>query len=198
MNDKKIKIFNAVLDEIREQGIPVQITIADIAKKANIGKGTVYEYFESKDQIIAETILYLIDISTREITKPIDESLSFEEALVYFHKNIFRVLNDNNGVYSLFISKNIMSIANDEVRNLLKNSFETKQCIFKDFFVQLIKRGVNEGVISIYDDQFHLELVRKIIFMTTMDMTLGHKKHFDMPDEEIFIKTKDAVIKILK
>ncbi|WP_434658776.1 TetR/AcrR family transcriptional regulator [Sulfurimonas sp. NW9] len=36
------------------------ITIAQIAKAANIGKGTVYEYFKNKDEVVFELVEILM------------------------------------------------------------------------------------------------------------------------------------------
>lgn len=48
--DKKTQIINAAIEVFAKQGLE-KGKIADIAKVAGIGKGTVYEYFKSKDEI---------------------------------------------------------------------------------------------------------------------------------------------------
>ena len=48
--DKKTQIINAALKVFAIQGLE-KGKIADIAKVAGIGKGTVYEYFKSKNEI---------------------------------------------------------------------------------------------------------------------------------------------------
>ena len=53
MIDKKTKILNAAINVFAKQGLE-KGKIADIAKVAKIGKGTVYEYFKSKDEIFHE------------------------------------------------------------------------------------------------------------------------------------------------
>ena len=45
---------------ILEHGIS-NLTISQIAKAANIGKGTVYEYFKNKDEIVFELVEILMD-----------------------------------------------------------------------------------------------------------------------------------------
>ncbi|MBU0529643.1 TetR/AcrR family transcriptional regulator [bacterium] len=48
--DKKTQILTAALEIFAKQGLE-KGKIADIAKVAKIGKGTVYEYFKTKDEI---------------------------------------------------------------------------------------------------------------------------------------------------
>ena len=59
MSDKKARKRDLILDTafelILENGYS-NTKIIDIAKKAGIGKGTVYEYFESKEALILELI----------------------------------------------------------------------------------------------------------------------------------------------
>ena len=48
--DKNTQIINAAIEVFAKQGLD-KGKIADIAKVAGIGKGTIYEYFKSKDEI---------------------------------------------------------------------------------------------------------------------------------------------------
>lgn len=52
------KIFLAVLS-LMEEGCDVNtIKVSDITTRAGIGKGTAYEYFKTKEEIIAKAIVY--------------------------------------------------------------------------------------------------------------------------------------------
>ncbi|MCM1145163.1 MAG: TetR/AcrR family transcriptional regulator [Blautia sp.] len=55
---KEMAIYKAVL-ELYEEGADLNsITVADITKKAGIGKGTAYEYFSDKEEMIAKALFY--------------------------------------------------------------------------------------------------------------------------------------------
>ena len=57
---KVISMYDAV-GELISQGMDLNdITVLDITKKAGIGKGTAYDYFSSKEEIIAKALLYHI------------------------------------------------------------------------------------------------------------------------------------------
>ena len=55
---KEKAIYQAVL-ELFEEGADLNcLTVAEITKKAGIGKGTAYEYFSDKEEMIAKALLY--------------------------------------------------------------------------------------------------------------------------------------------
>jgi len=58
--EKRIDILNAAIKVISEAGFE-GAKIEDIAKEAGIGKGTVYEYFESKNTLFLEMIHYSVE-----------------------------------------------------------------------------------------------------------------------------------------
>lgn len=55
--EKRIEIIHAAIKVFSEAGVE-GATIEGIAKEAGIGKGTVYDYFDSKDSLFQEMIRY--------------------------------------------------------------------------------------------------------------------------------------------
>ncbi|HKJ69464.1 MAG TPA: TetR family transcriptional regulator [bacterium] len=58
--EKRAEILEAAIRVFAKNGLK-NTTIADIAEAVDIGKGTMYQYFESKDQLFAATFLYFMD-----------------------------------------------------------------------------------------------------------------------------------------
>ena len=56
--EKERAILISAVDLMREGRDVSEMKVADIAAAANVGKGTVYEYFSSKEEIISEAISY--------------------------------------------------------------------------------------------------------------------------------------------
>ena len=56
--EKKRKILDAALGVFVDKGFS-NVVINDIARSAGIGKGTVYEYFKSKEDLFSELLKYL-------------------------------------------------------------------------------------------------------------------------------------------
>lgn len=70
--EKRIEIINAAIKIITEVGFE-GAKIEDIAKEAGIGKGTVYEYFESKNRLFMEMLHYSVEQYMNGVLKALAE-----------------------------------------------------------------------------------------------------------------------------
>ncbi len=84
--DKEILILNVAWDLFTEKGFH-DTKISEIAKKAGIGKGTVYEYFISKEELVQEMIVYYVSESHRKLSAELEKIENPEEKLVYMARN---------------------------------------------------------------------------------------------------------------
>ena len=102
MGDKKQRILDAAFERFSHFGF-LKTTVDEIARQAQVGKGTVYSYFASKEEI-------LLSLVEREFTKEFDKiykAIVQEESTIgkfrkmievsfdYFHKNKLV----NKGIY---------------------------------------------------------------------------------------------------
>ena len=55
--------------------------MSDIATAAGIGKGTVYEYFKSKEEIIENTVVYKLSVEFSRAEEVLAAGLSFRDSL---------------------------------------------------------------------------------------------------------------------
>ena len=75
MQDKKAVIFEAGRELFQQKGFK-DINVSDITKKAGVGVGTFYNYFESKEQLFLEIF---IDENSR-VKRAIVSSLNLNDA----------------------------------------------------------------------------------------------------------------------
>lgn len=73
--EKAARIRSAALDLFYEQGIE-QTTMAQIAARAGIAKGTLYLYFPSRERLIEELFLYCRDRNVEACDKGLEEELT--------------------------------------------------------------------------------------------------------------------------
>lgn len=83
--DKRELIFDA-LEELMYTVPFKEISVESIAKKANVGKGSVYYYFESKDEILDN----VIERSYRRAVREYLNSVSSEKTALGRIKQLFR------------------------------------------------------------------------------------------------------------
>ncbi|HCX65416.1 MAG TPA: hypothetical protein DHN33_09425 [Eubacteriaceae bacterium] len=78
-SEKETLIFEGVI-HLLERGIsPYTMKVSDIAQNASIGKGTIYEYFESKEEVIAKGLEYYAARMITDVRKDLARMDSFEE-----------------------------------------------------------------------------------------------------------------------
>ncbi|MBS4196819.1 TetR/AcrR family transcriptional regulator [Lederbergia citri] len=84
---KKTDILNAALALFLEFGVQ-KVSVAEIARKANVSQVTIYNYFESKDNLVHEVIIFYIDKEWREYEELLKSNLAFPEKIkrIIFNK----------------------------------------------------------------------------------------------------------------
>lgn len=194
MTDKKTLIFNSVLNLIKENGFHSKIKISDIADKAGIGKGTVYGYFSNKEEIITESIIYLLTEKTKYVLSE-DEDLSFEPRVKNLMKRILKVLKGNQNIYGVFMSQNIGSILSVEMKMRIKEEIEKIHKDFKNMIDELIERGKKENLFTNDIDDFNKMVIKPIIMSSTMEFVRSNGDNID--EDEFVNKLYNTIVKIL-
>lgn len=85
---KKQNILDAALTLFMKQDVQ-KVSVAEIAKKAKVSQVTIYNYFESKNNLVKHVIKYYVDQVWEEQKELLDSDLSFEEKVrqVIFEKS---------------------------------------------------------------------------------------------------------------
>lgn len=136
---KKVAIINAARELFTTRGI-TDVSISEIASKANVSQVTIYNYFGDKNSLSKEALVSYIDKLVKEYDEILEDSIPFEEKL-----------------------KIIMTKKYDAVINIGKTSFsanawedKTLQDIYREIadnkitsiFLKFILIGKKEGYIS--------------------------------------------------
>ena len=58
MSEKAVAIYDAIIAMINEGADVNEMKVGDITARAGIGKGTAYEYFQSKDEMVETALFY--------------------------------------------------------------------------------------------------------------------------------------------
>ena len=87
--EKRRAIALASKELLLEHGIK-NITISQIAKNAGVGKGTVYEYFSNKEDIVFEIISAFITDHEENLSKITSEKIPTKEKIFHFLFSLFQ------------------------------------------------------------------------------------------------------------
>lgn len=90
-SEKEIAIFEGIIDLMREGANPYSIKVSDIAKASNVGKGTIYDYFSSKEEAISKAIIYNINNEIKDVFIRIKTKDNFKDKFY----EVLRVIKDN-------------------------------------------------------------------------------------------------------
>lgn len=77
--DKVMKMFDAVLELVSEKAELTSLKVQDITTRAGIGKGTAYEYFDSREDIILFALLYDYSKKIQRLQQRFQKQDSFQE-----------------------------------------------------------------------------------------------------------------------
>ena len=114
---KRREIALSCSNLIHEIGIR-KLTVAQVAITAGIGKGTIYEYFENKDDIVFEIINIHIEQYHNEFLETIKDAKTTKEKVFHFFKFVIDDSIENlkhfNG-YKEYLSI-VLSDENSEMR----------------------------------------------------------------------------------
>jgi AcrR family transcriptional regulator len=104
MQKTKDKILNVVIQYIKENENIENITISKLAKRAGIGKSTIYEHFESKEDIITQTYNHLLNKYKNILSSEI-QGTDFKSAFIEQVSKIHTVMKDASTIMDALMKR---------------------------------------------------------------------------------------------
>ena len=140
---KKKDIALSIRELLLNNGIN-NITISQIAKNASIGKGTIYEYFSNKNEIVFELVEILMQEHNEKKEAKLNSISSTKEKI----KSYFSFFYDDEDKELREIYKQFISISLIENDDFMKE-FQTK-CfyLYRDWMEKLLDEGIAKNEIS--------------------------------------------------
>ena len=77
--EKEMLMYKAVIEMVQENYDINSIKVSDITSRAGIGKGTAYEYFGSKEEIIVKALFYDTYVHILNVEKIMKSDKKFKE-----------------------------------------------------------------------------------------------------------------------
>ncbi|MDQ7043428.1 MAG: TetR/AcrR family transcriptional regulator [Sulfurimonas sp.] len=127
-----------------------ELTIAQVAQTAGVGKGTIYEYFNNKEEIVFEVLNLLMQEYNILKEQRIQKAPSSKEKIkVFFHFFYEKEENDLRKLYKEFIS---ISLSKPQAQ-MIQFQSECSEKYFQ-WFRSIIQEGIDKGELT--RDAIHL------------------------------------------
>jgi len=149
-----------------------KLTVAQVAKTAGIGKGTVYEYFESKDDVIFEIINIHIQKHHEEFLESIKNVKTTREKVFHFFKFVMDDSEENIKHFNGY--KEYLSVVLSDENYDMKYFNNTCHLFFREQLKNIINEGISkneliEQSINFVDGLMHFEKGVVCAKMTQVD-----------------------------
>jgi len=140
VEDKKTQIINAAVEVFAKQGLE-KGKIADIAKVAGIGKGTIYEYFKSKDEIFGAIENMFIGDSVSQIDKLANSKKTPRkklEEIVNYSLNMHGLMGDA----AYIIAELWAQHSREQLQGHKESHFANMYSYFYDTVINILDEGI--------------------------------------------------------
>jgi len=117
------------------------LTISQIANTAGVGKGTIYEYFSNKEEIVFELVNLMMQEHSQKLQASLHEQKSVKERVKKFSEFFYKEENEElRTLYKEFISISLVAPKQEML------AFQT-ECFnnYYFWFEELFREGVNGG-----------------------------------------------------
>ncbi|GFI65061.1 hypothetical protein IMSAG185_00654 [Lachnospiraceae bacterium] len=141
---KVLGMYRAVVELIEEGADIAGLRVSTITDRAGIGKGTAYEYFETKEEIVACAMVYYMQWLFDWLGKILLEKESFREQLDY----LLDEMEKENGRKFCFLRFVHILTDNSEFSQLIRQKLGTREaekCMPMAIFEKVLRRAVERG-----------------------------------------------------
>jgi AcrR family transcriptional regulator len=176
ISNKKVQILESALELIRENGFH-GCPISQVAKHASVAAGSVYTYFESKDEMILELYRYVKSEVLKEISEKDDPNKHFEERFFDFWNNLTS-LYQKRPAFQSFLDQFTSSPFNTDELQLENDPWgEWTVAFFKEGVESGHLRPLNPRILSIMVMGSIISLIRFKVYFKTKSASASEDLH---------------------
>lgn len=190
--ERRREICLAAIDLFSHKGYE-HVTIKEIAEASGIGKGTVYEYFDcKKDILLKSTKQFFFELMDDEVFKSIDFSNPIEGIKAFARETVRLFRTRNSDFFLTYLELLLVNLRNERSEDMCND--------IKDIFYQycgllqnVMDEGKAKGVIPSHLDTRSLALslfayLDGLMFHSWLYDTIGEEIDFEKVNEN-FIGT---------
>lgn len=143
-------------------------TMDQVAKIANVGKGTIYTFYKNKEELFKEIVQRMIEEMKYEAEQSLDDQLSFFENL---HRAVYRILEfRQEHQLSLKLLQEERDIGTPAVQEMVN---EMEEAIVS-YIKEKLKIAIDKGYIQPCDPEITAFLMLKMYLALIFDWERNH------------------------
>lgn len=141
---KVLKLYEAVSRLVEEGADPGTLRVSTITDRAGIGKGTAYEYFDSKDEIVIYAVVYQMQTAMVKLEKGMLERKTFREQMNYLLDEVTAQEGRQNSFLKLIHLLTDNSEFSRQVQGIMASAAHEKYRLIQ-LFRKLLGAAVERG-----------------------------------------------------
>lgn len=180
---KVLQMYNAVIRLLDEGENPAGLRVSTITDRAGIGKGTAYDYFDTKEDIVACAVVFHIQRIFCTLKQDLEKQDSFEKQLCWL---LDEVDKETIGKHCFIRFVHILT-DNSEFSRQVRQKMMTEpfaQYHPVKIFGDILKRGVDRKEIR---DDLPIEFMVCTVFsgLLTYMMSISTEECFEISPEKM-------------
>lgn len=178
---RKHEIIEAALQIFAQKGYKAT-TLDEIAEKSEFGKGTIYNYFSSKEEIYTEIITSAIEQHQIIIRKIDEKTVTLHDFVEELLAGLLRFSLENKESFLLLLFTEIHQsfTASTEISKIMDNNKQK----MTEFFVQKASKAIENKEIRDVDLERVIRLFRGLGFNYIYDLLVSGKLKEEFIQEE--------------
>jgi AcrR family transcriptional regulator len=147
---KKELIYDEVLSMLNDRVDYKSITLAEVAKRCDMGKSTIYEYFKSKDEMVFNSIIFYLNKMIKFFSSSFEIS-TFRTSLKTFVKAVIVTMKANYWMVMpwTFIDNYAPFLSEEDADTISNTLYKCREVIFS-LFSNICEKGEEEGTLFEY------------------------------------------------
>jgi len=189
----KDKLFQTLVDYVKRGEDLGQIALSKIARDAEIGKSTVYEYFSSKNEMIVETYRYLLKHYESILLQDL-HVMDFKGALYEELRRTMLVMKDARSVMEVIMNQPHHQSLRIDLK--LKPEIQAIQEAMEKRFANIMYLGVVEGIFPMRESKKTTTYVIRALITGLMFQFINDE--LDLSEDELLNLIFEEIVRVVQ
>ncbi len=169
-NSRKETIMHIVLEILMDKDTG-RLTLADVADKLSMAKSTLYEYFDSKETMIANALYFLVEQHEKQLLDvPVETGKDFEATFLDHMRKLVELTERHRSLQDLTHHPEVAALPRTQKKRLearLRKGMEA----FEARLDTILDKGVAQGVLSPVQNLQRQKTIHAYILGAVMALT---------------------------